>query len=115
MAAFNALGDAVAASLKGWQGESAAPAAKRRASAEASGSASEPPAAGGKRPGKGHSSNPLTPDQSVWLRGALQDSLGAFGTSAPESTLLNSGQPGSKRACSASSVASLRGSRTPQR
>lgn len=79
MTALNALGDAVAQSLKEWLGESSGPSAKRHASAEASASGSEPSGHGGKRPGKGQSSNPFTSDQNFWLRGALQDFLGAFG------------------------------------
>lgn len=79
MTALNALGDAVAFSLKEWLGESAGPSAKRHASAEATGSASTSVGSNGQLPGKGQSSNPSTHEQNTWLRGALQDLLGAFG------------------------------------
>lgn len=80
MSALSAVADAVAASLKERLGGPAAPAAKRRASADASGSSAVPPvASGGKRPGKGQSSNPFSQAQNVWLRGASEDSFGAFG------------------------------------
>lgn len=112
MTALNALGDAVAQSLKEWLGESAGPSAKRHASAEASGSDSEPPDAAGKRLGKGQPSNPFTPDQNVWLcRTRLVPSEG---TSAPASTLWSSAPHGLRITCSGSLTASPSGSRTPQ-
>lgn len=79
MSALNTLCDAVAASLKDWLGGSPAPAPKRHASADASSPAADQPSAHGKRPGKGQSSNSVSAEQNVWLRGALQASLGAFG------------------------------------